>query len=182
MNSPHCLRAIALGFVMCVAFCSVSVGCAGKAENAGKPQNVLATVRALEAEPTLDPAGVGAALDADLRIDPEQSDGSFTHFVGTVRSGAAGDSDVDAVDVRMPAKGNTTAKGPLVYLTFKQGSGPTMDDVVDLFGRATNADVPPVNPEKALVLRYTTPRGQLRFGIGSSAARPVVSATIDRTE
>lgn len=171
--------------LLVVALSAVVLGCSAGGDKATqkdvKPLNILATVRALEMETRLDPGNVGAALEADLRVDADQSNDSFTIYIGNVRADAPAAVVVDTVEVRVPNKGNTTARGPLVYLTLKQGDGPTMDDVVGMFGPATSVDAPSANPQTALVLSYTTPRSQLRFGIGTAAVRPVVSATIDRT-
>lgn len=170
--------------LMAVALCAVLIACSGgggKAQSDLKPFDILATVRALEMQTTLDPASVGAALDADLRVDAGQSDDSFTYYRGAVRGDVPAAAVVGTVEVRVPSKDNTTGKGPFVQLTLKQGDAPTMDDVVAMFGPATSVDASPANPRTALVLSYATPRSQLRFGIGTPEVRPVVSATIDRT-
>lgn len=177
-------RILGVGFLS-TALCLTGIACAVGGEKAAvksvEPLSILAAMRTLETRPTLAAADVSSALGVTLTVDTQQSDDSFTYHVGKAAAGA-GTAALDAVEVRMPGKGNTSAKGPFVYVTLKAGAGPTMDDVVAALGPATRVDAPRPNPEKALVLSYTTPRGELRFGIGTAATRPVVSATIDRTE
>lgn len=182
MNTTRILGVTLLSGALCVLGIACAVGGEKVAAKSVKPLDVLGTVRALESQTALEPSGVASALGATLAVDADQSDDSFTFHTGKVRADAPTAAVIDTVEVRIPGKGNTVAKGPFVYLTLKAGAGPTMDDVVALMGPATRVDTPRPNPEKALVLTYTTPRGQLRFGIGTAATRPVVSATIDRTE
>jgi hypothetical protein len=144
-------------------------------------QTVLTVVRNLEGQPTIDAASLTAALDADLQRDEAQSDASFTILTGRPRPGGRAPSGLETVELRVPGAGSS-AKGPFVYLTWDAARSPTMTEVIETFGKATKVDVPRPNPEKALVLVYQTPRGQLRFGIGVGPDQKVVSATIDRTE
>lgn len=148
---------------------------------AAQTQTVLTVLKTLEAQPKIDEASLGASLDTALTRDEAQSDASFAILTGKPRPGGRAPAEISTVELRVPGAGST-AKGPFVYLTLDAARSPTMTQVVEAFGRATKVDVPRPNPEKAMVLVYQTPRGQLRFGIGVGPEQKVVSATIDRTE
>jgi len=142
---------------------------------------LLDSLKRLEARDDIDPTSVGAALELLIDKSASQDNTAFTFFTGQPGTKSKSASTVKDVEVRVP---NTSAKakGPFVYIRLKDGAGLSMADVIKKLGDATQVDVPPPNPEKAMVLVYKTERGQLRFGIGQGANQPVISATIDRTE
>lgn len=176
LPTPVAVGLIGALFVLTGPSCAV-----GGEKVAAQIQTVLTVLKALEAQPKLDEATLGAALDTGLTRDEAQSDASFAILTGKPRPGGSAPAEISTVELRVPGA-LSTAKGPFVYLTLDPARSPTMTQVVEAFGRATKVDVPRPNREKAMVLVYQTPRGQLRFGIGVGPEQKVVSATIDRTE